>query len=132
MSCAVHYFGAPNSNQNESPIKEFLARSDLTILSSTLRDEELIFSNEIPESENCLIFYKIPQSTSDDISIGLLTLEGGRARALYNSLSLVYLPGGAATKYPSNVEAMLGNLHLSLSSTLGLPQTSKLRNAPSS
>lgn len=68
-------------------------------------DDQLIFSHSIADDENCLVFYKIPQigneiarqSSADHdkanvLRLGILTLEGGLAKSIYNSISRVYSP----------------------------------------
>lgn len=69
-------------------------RNDLTILCSTVHDDELMYSHEIHDTDLCLIFYKVHQTTSNEFKLGMCTMEGSRANALYNSLSLIYLPNG--------------------------------------
>lgn len=50
----------------------------------------------MPTDENCILFYKIPQlgvvQTNVDVPIGILTLEGGLVKSIYNSVSRVYAP----------------------------------------
>lgn len=88
------------------PIREFLESNELTVLAAINHGDKLIFSHSITEDENCLVFYKIPQigssgvarqSSADDdnatiFPLGILTLEGGLAKSIYNSISRVYSP----------------------------------------
>lgn len=89
-------------------IREFFENDDLTVLTATCANNHIIFYHEIPqEAEFSLIFYKIPKSnyqlhqttTLDvnnenhsvpDTQIGLLTLEGGMVKSIYNSLTRVF------------------------------------------
>lgn len=75
------------------------------MLAAINHGDNLIFSHSIGDDENCLVFYKIPkigsdvarQSSTDDdksnvLSLGILTMEGGLAKSIYNSISSVYSP----------------------------------------
>lgn len=105
---------------DDLPIKEFLESDELTLLAAINHDDKLIFAHAIVEDENCLVFYKIPQigrgssakqhhhaingvaSTmpatappsfvNDVMPLGILTLEGGLAKSIYNSVSRVFSP----------------------------------------
>lgn len=86
-------------------IKEFFENDDLTVLTATCANNRIIFLHEVPqEAEFSLIFYKIPKSNYQlhqtttnnenhsalDTQIGLLTLEGGMVKSIYNSLTRVF------------------------------------------
>lgn len=108
LSFSVDYFSlhGKNNTYDDLPIREFLESNELTVLAAINHDDKLIFSHNITEDENCLVFYKIPQigtntftrqsSTDDDnatiFPLGILTLEGGLAKSIYNSISRVYSP----------------------------------------
>lgn len=89
-------------------IKEFYENDDLTVLTATCVDNHIIFLHDVPQdAEFSLIFYKIPksncqlhQSTTNNenhhhqershTQIGLLTLEGGLVKSIYNSVTRVF------------------------------------------
>lgn len=103
---------------DDLPIKEFLESDELTLLAAINHGDKLIFAHTISEDENCLVFYKIPQigrgnshshsisgtatmatpaaappsSVNDVMPLGILTLEGGLAKSIYNSVSRVFSP----------------------------------------
>lgn len=102
---------------DDLPIKEFLESDELTLLAAINHGDKLIFAHAISEDENCLVFYKIPQigrstssshhrgivngrttssaaasSVNDVTPLGILTLEGGLAKSIYNSVSRVFSP----------------------------------------
>lgn len=106
-SFLVDYFSlhGKNSIHDDLPIKEFLESTELTVLAAINHDDKLIFSHSIADDENCLVFYKIPQIGSEvarqlsadrdktnELPLGILTLEGGLAKSIYNSISRVYSP----------------------------------------
>lgn len=95
---------ATDNKYDESSIREFLESDDLTVLAAINNGDKLIFNHFISDDENCLVFYKIPkigsgiaQSSSIDNNetvplLGILTLEGGLAKSIYNSISRVFSP----------------------------------------
>lgn len=102
----VDYFSL-NGTDNEyddSSIREFLESDDLTVLTAINHGDKLTFNHFISDDENCLVFYKIPkigtgiaqQSSIDNNGtaplLGILTLEGGLAKSIYNSISRVFSP----------------------------------------
>lgn len=104
---AVDYFSlhGKNNTYDDLAIREFLESAELTVLAAINHGDKLIFTHNITEDENCLVFYKIPQigngiarqSSMDDdnasiLPLGILTLEGGLAKSIYNSISRVYSP----------------------------------------
>lgn len=107
---SVDYFSlhGKNNTYDDLPLREFLENNELTVLAVINHGDKLIFSHSIIEDENSLVFYKIPQignsttavarqsSTDDDnvttFPLGILTLEGGLAKSIYNSISRVYSP----------------------------------------
>lgn len=123
VSCiSADYFSlhGKNNTYDDLPIREFLESNELTVLAAINHGDKLIFSHNISEDENCLVFYKIPQigsdvarqqqqqqqqssiantATDDDdnndagaFPLGIVTLEGGLAKSIYNSISRVYSP----------------------------------------
>lgn len=117
---SVDYFSLnENAACDDLPIKEFLESDELTLLAAINHGDKLIFAHAISEDENCLVFYKIPQigrstssshhrngivngrttsssaapsSVNDVTPLGILTLEGGLAKSIYNSVSRVFSP----------------------------------------
>lgn len=104
-----------NNTYDDLPIREFLESNELTVLAAINHGDKLIFSHNISDDENCIVFYKIPQigsdvtrqqqssiantATDDDdnndagtFPLGIVTLEGGLAKSIYNSISRVYSP----------------------------------------
>lgn len=110
----MDYFSLNESAANDDlPIKEFLESDELTLLAAINHDDKVIFAHAISGDENCLVFYKIPQighgnshtvngttraataaasSVNDVMPLGILTLEGGLAKSIYNSVSRVFSP----------------------------------------
>lgn len=101
----VDYFSLHGENNafDDSPIKEFLESNELSVLTAINQDDKLIFSHNISEDKNCLVFYKIPQigstarqpnidNNDNALPLGILTLEGGLAKSIYNSISQVFSP----------------------------------------
>lgn len=113
----VDYFSLnATAAYDDLPIKEFLESDELTLLAAINHCDKLIFAHTISEDENCLVFYKIPQigrssshiivngtatqatataatsSVNDVMPLGILTLEGGLAKSIYNSVSRVFSP----------------------------------------
>lgn len=85
---------------DDLPIREFLEHDDVTILAALNHGNGLVFRHNVPADENCVIFYKIPQiggnqATTTDASpppLGILTLEGGLTKSIYNSVSRIFSP----------------------------------------
>lgn len=97
FSCfVVDYFSVSHNSFDDLPIKEFLDNDDITILSALSQQNAIIFSHNVPAEENCLVFYKIPQiginQNAADAPLGILTLEGGLTKSIYNSVSRVFSP----------------------------------------
>lgn len=109
----VDYFSlhGDSSAYDDLPIREFLESNELTVLASVNHGDKLIFSHNISEDENCLVFYKIPQlggtgrhpnvdsDNENAVQLGILTLEGGLAKSIYNSISRVFSPYVAKVVY---------------------------------
>lgn len=90
------YFNSPPPTDTYA-VKEFFDNEELTILTATGTNGSIHFSHELPQyTEISLIFYKIPQTGTNDAKfmgnnqIGLLTLEGGMVKSIYNSVSRVF------------------------------------------
>jgi len=100
----VEYFSArlPGSELDEQTamILEFLEQEEHTVISAvhSKSDGKIRFHHRIPNEELCLLFYKVPQvgqKHQDDRSeplLGILTLEGGLVKSIYNSVSRVFSP----------------------------------------
>ncbi|XP_067623203.1 cytoplasmic dynein 2 heavy chain 1-like [Eurosta solidaginis] len=139
------------ADEHLTAIHEFLENDELTVIAAVHNksDGSIKFHHRIPGDEVCLLFYKIPQVSSGgggcgssksgstniasatgnevgyDQPLGILTLEGGLVKSIYNSVSRVFSPQAEArkTEYSSELSGLLENLHVSLGSTLGLPQS---------
>lgn len=88
------------------------------MLSSTQSNGRLRFAYRVATDETCLLFYKIPQiggaarspvwtrvdalANSDAPSpplLGMLTIDGGLVKSIYDSMVRVYLPQGTLVIY---------------------------------
>uniref|UniRef100_A0A1I8Q9V5 Dynein heavy chain, cytoplasmic n=1 Tax=Stomoxys calcitrans TaxID=35570 RepID=A0A1I8Q9V5_STOCA len=136
INTSVEYFSARQPtgltlDEQTARILEFLENDELTVISAVHnQDEDTIkFHHGIPNDEVSLLFYKIPQvnarTGSGGGALGILTLEGGLVKSIYNSVSRVFSPHANVrkTEYSPELSGLLENLHVSLGSTLGLPQS---------
>lgn len=93
---SVEFFDAvPLHKDDNEVIKEFFEVDEITILSAVHIDGKIIFQHTVPQSEeNCLLFYKIPKPNNNKggPSLGILTLEGGMVKSMYNSMARVFSP----------------------------------------
>ncbi|XP_055534643.1 cytoplasmic dynein 2 heavy chain 1 [Wyeomyia smithii] len=125
---AVQFFGA-SSVEHAEVIRDFLENDDVTILAAVSLDGEILFQNAVPvEEQYCLLFYKIPNlayhSPDTRPKIGMLTLEGGLAKSIYNSLQRVFSPYILKkSEYSTEVKTILQNLHSNLGLSLGLTES---------
>lgn len=101
---------------DDTAIREFLENDELTILAATTtNDQMLYFQHKVPADANCLLFYKIPQfdmtsnstkknNVSGDMvpSVGILTLEGGLVKSIYNTVMRVYSPNVTKVQKKNN------------------------------
>ncbi|XP_053681370.1 cytoplasmic dynein 2 heavy chain 1 [Anopheles nili] len=110
-------------------IKEFLVNDDVTVLAAVSVDGAVLLQNSVPvENQYGLLFYKIPNldfsGHTGAARIGLLTLEGGLAKSIYNSLQRVFSPYILKRcEYPTEIRTLLQNLHSSLGLSLGLTES---------
>lgn len=105
----VEYFSIISTSSDDMAIREFCENDEITILAATTVGQTIRFQHKIPTDENCLLFYKIPkfgntsvQTTttqrtaaaisSREMPLGILTLEGGLVKSIYNSVSRVFSP----------------------------------------
>lgn len=107
-------------DEHTAAILEFLENDEITVISAVhnKQEDKIKFHHRIPNDEVCLLFYKIPQvgksgvggaagasatslsvatgttatSTLDNQPLGILTLEGGLVKSIYNSVSRVFSP----------------------------------------
>lgn len=91
---SADYFNSPPV-EDDTLIREFFGNEELTILAATCVNHRIRFLHELPQnSEFSLVFYKIPRNdpptNAADTQIGLLTLEGGMVKSIYNSVSQVF------------------------------------------
>ncbi|CAD6999080.1 unnamed protein product [Ceratitis capitata] len=118
INTSVEYFAASSSvgqaaDEHLSAIHEFLENDELTVIAAVHNksDGSIKFHHRIPGDEVCLLFYKIPQvggkgatanissagdSEAYDQPLGILTLEGGLVKSIYNSVSRVFSPQAEA------------------------------------
>ncbi|XP_060645040.1 cytoplasmic dynein 2 heavy chain 1 [Drosophila nasuta] len=144
INTSVEYFAAriPGTELDEqtATILEFLEQEEHTVISAVHNksDGKIKFQHRIPNDEVCLLFYKVPQVGGTAVGggggggegeplLGILTLEGGLVKSIYNSVSRVFSPHASTTsrgnEYSAELSGLLENLHVSLGSTLGLPQS---------
>lgn len=90
------------SASDDGSIQEFLQNDEINVLAVTSTENALRFLHSVPTEENSILFYKIPQlgavQAKVDIPIGILTLEGGLVKSIYNSVSRVYAPNVTKVK----------------------------------
>ncbi|TMW40161.1 hypothetical protein DOY81_014759, partial [Sarcophaga bullata] len=108
-------------DEQTAAILEFLENDEITVISAVhnKQEDKIKFHHRIPNDEVCLLFYKIPQvgktaataasssaggdggsggvATSsalamDSQPLGILTLEGGLVKSIYNSVSRIFSP----------------------------------------
>ncbi|XP_002132927.3 cytoplasmic dynein 2 heavy chain 1 [Drosophila pseudoobscura] len=142
INTSVEYFAVrmPGTELDEqtATILEFLEQEEHTVISAVHNksDGKIKFHHRIPNDEVCLLFYKVPQvgggqgagphvaPAASEPLLGILTLEGGLVKSIYNSVSRVYSPAVARrNEYGTELSGLLENLHVSLGSSLGLPQS---------
>ncbi|XP_015052343.2 cytoplasmic dynein 2 heavy chain 1 [Drosophila yakuba] len=138
INTSVEYFSArlPGSELDEQTamILEFLEQEELTVISAVHSRSEgkIRFHHRIPNEELCLLFYKVPQmghihkEGGSEPLLGILTLEGGMVKSIYNSVSRVFSPSANSARrseYGPELSGILENLHQNLGSSLGLPQS---------
>ncbi|XP_040163455.1 cytoplasmic dynein 2 heavy chain 1 [Anopheles arabiensis] len=127
-NACVEFFGV-TTLENGDVINEFLDNEDVTVLAAVTVDGEVLLQNSVPvENQYGLLFYKIPNldfsGHTGAAKIGLLTLEGGLAKSIYNSLQRVFSPYILKKcEYPAEIRTLLQNLHSSLGLSLGLTES---------
>uniref|UniRef100_A0A1A9WMF6 Dynein heavy chain, cytoplasmic n=1 Tax=Glossina brevipalpis TaxID=37001 RepID=A0A1A9WMF6_9MUSC len=122
---AVHNRSGAELDKQTAVILEFLENDDLTVISAVHNKAEnkIKFQHGLPtdKDEYCLLFYKIPQVGSKPVAgqattaavtkttittnieqrqpaLGILTLEGGLVKSIYNSVSRVFSPHSTAAR----------------------------------
>ncbi|KAH8278084.1 hypothetical protein KR026_009737 [Drosophila bipectinata] len=140
INTSVEYFSArlPGAELDEQTamILEFLEQEEHTVISAvhSKSDGKIRFHHRIPNEELSLLFYKVPQvghhNREDGLAseplLGILTLEGGMVKSIYNSVFRVFSPSANAARrneYGPELSMILDNLHQNLGSSLGLPQS---------
>lgn len=91
-----------SQNSDDTYVRDFLENDSQRVLSASLNDtrKSIQFQNKIPnEYQNVLLFYKTSQkqdvnanSFGQKSDLGMLTLEGGIVKSIYNSLSSIFVP----------------------------------------
>ncbi|XP_058067024.1 cytoplasmic dynein 2 heavy chain 1 [Anopheles bellator] len=128
-NACVEFFGVTTLANQGDVIKEFLENDDVTVLAAVTVDGEVLLQNVVPvEDVYGLLFYKIPNldfaGHTGPAKIGLLTLEGGLAKSIYNSLQRVFSPYILRKcEYPPEIRTLLQHLHSSLGLSLGLTES---------
>lgn len=101
-------------DEQTAAILEFLENDEITVISAVhnKQEDKIKFHHRILNDEVCLLFYKIPQvgksvgghgaagagamattaHSIDNQPLGILTLEGGLVKSIYNSVSRVFSP----------------------------------------
>lgn len=110
IEISANYFNIVPQTENflsDSYVKDFLDGEGQSILTVTTNDSKnaVTFQSKIPEdSQNVLVFYKNHRNQENRFSdktkerpktadqIGILTLEGGIVKSIYNSISSIFLP----------------------------------------
>lgn len=80
---------------DDTYVRDFLENDSQRILSASLNDsrKSIQFQNKIPnEYQNVLLFYKTQQKAENRSDLGMLTLEGGIVKSIYNSLTSIFIP----------------------------------------
>jgi len=95
-------------DEQTATILEFLEQEEHTVISAVHNksDGKIKFQHRIPNEEVCLLFYKVPQvgqgggtgggGAGGEPLLGILTLEGGLVKSIYNSVSRVFSPHATA------------------------------------
>ncbi|XP_055390537.1 cytoplasmic dynein 2 heavy chain 1 [Condylostylus longicornis] len=128
------YFNGVVAKEDTSFVEAFFKNDEITTIGATMENGRIIFHHKIPTGQVCLVFYKIPHlqtsiNQSDngcDVQLGMLTLEGGMVKSMYNSVSRIFSPHVGAknrNEYGPELYGLLQNLQTSLNSTLGLPES---------
>lgn len=91
-----------SQSTDDTYVRDFLENDSQRVLSASLNDtrKSIQFQNKIPnEYQNVLLFYKTAQkrdvnanSFGQKSDLGMLTLEGGIVKSIYNSLSSIFVP----------------------------------------
>lgn len=145
-------------NQNEksfddSYVRDFLENDGQRVLAASLNDTKKLiqFQNKIPnEYQNVLLFYKNTEvngtTPGQRSGLGMLTLEGGIVKSIYNSISSIFIPSALnvsfalfkwedlqgfheiysnpqKNEYPTDLINLIENLQTSLSVSLGVAET---------
>lgn len=83
---------------DDSYVRDFLDNDGQRVLSASLNDtrKAIQFQNKIPnEYQNVLLFYKNQKSEASGqqrSDLGMLTLEGGIVKSIYNSIASMFVP----------------------------------------
>lgn len=84
-----------DKHPDDAFVRDFLENEDQKIITASLNESKksLVFQSKIPnENQSSLLFYKIKRSDGHKVGLGLLTLEGGIVKSIYNSISSVFVP----------------------------------------
>lgn len=98
LCLSAEYFDTSShvsQDEHKLLVREFFESDEITILAATKQDSKIQFHHRIPNDQHCLLFYKIPHVGNGQPSVnslGLLTLEGGMVKSIYNSVARVFSP----------------------------------------
>uniref|UniRef100_A0A1B0DN78 Dynein heavy chain, cytoplasmic n=1 Tax=Phlebotomus papatasi TaxID=29031 RepID=A0A1B0DN78_PHLPP len=130
LSFPADFFNATQSS-DDSTVRAFFESEEITLLAATALDKTIAFHHRIPQDcDNCLLYYKIPklsknrEDNPENASIGLLSLEGGMVKSIYNSVSRIFSPNvSQRSLYTPEIANIIDNLQTTLGSTLGFPES---------
>uniref|UniRef100_A0A1B0CJW6 Cytoplasmic dynein 2 heavy chain 1 n=1 Tax=Lutzomyia longipalpis TaxID=7200 RepID=A0A1B0CJW6_LUTLO len=127
LSTSADFFSASQST-DDATVKSFFESEEITLLAATVSDKRVVFHHKIPQDcDNCLLYYKIPKLSKVDgqeSSIGLISLEGGMVKSIYNSVARIFSPNvSQRSVYTPEVANIIDTLHTTLGSTLGFPES---------
>lgn len=107
---------------DDSYVRDFLENDGQRVLSASLNDtkKSIQFQNKIPnEYQNVLLFYKNQKTdgngngAAERSGLGMLTLEGGIVKSIFNSISSMFVPGSLSVSYLMISESLLKLFSLS-------------------
>lgn len=89
---------------DDSYVRDFLENDGQKVLSASLNDtrKSIQFQSKIPnEYQNVLLFYKNQKADGNGqrSDLGMLTLEGGIVKSIYNSISSIFVPSAMNVSY---------------------------------
>jgi len=105
ITSTANYFNLSQLEKSidDSYVRDFLESDGQRVLSASLSDtrKSIQFQSKIlNESNNVLLFYKTQKadlnanssSQRSNVDLGMVTLEGGIVKSIYNSISSIFVP----------------------------------------